>query len=119
MTDRIGASIKGPSLGSLSALTVFLVLLTVSVGFACSLIGQMSLDTPSDFRIWSWSIWTDQIWILRITRLAAAALVGAALATAGMALQALLRNPLAEPYILGISSGAGVGVLLGSALTGV
>ena len=33
-----------------------------------------------------------------------------------MALQALLRNPLAEPYILGVSSGAGVGVLLGMAL---
>ena len=50
-----------------------------------------------------------------VLRLVAAALVGAALATGGMALQGLLRNPLAEPYILGVSSGAGVGVLLGMA----
>ncbi len=50
-----------------------------------------------------------------VHRLLAAAVVGAALAAGGMALQGLLRNPLAEPYILGISSGAGVGVLLGLA----
>jgi len=56
------------------------------------------------------------LWLARLLRLVAAAIVGAALAAAGMALQALLRNPLAEPYILGISSGAGVGVLLGLAL---
>jgi len=49
-------------------------------------------------------------------RLLAAALVGAALGAGGAALQGLLRNPLAEPYILGVSSGAGVGVLLGLAL---
>jgi iron complex transport system permease protein len=54
----------------------------------------------------------------RLLRLLAAALVGAALAAAGMALQGLLRNPLAEPFVLGISSGAGVGVLLGLALAG-
>ncbi|OPX24416.1 MAG: hypothetical protein B1H04_02090 [Planctomycetales bacterium 4484_123] len=52
-----------------------------------------------------------------VHRLLAAGLVGAALAAAGMALQGLLRNPLAEPYVLGISSGAGVGVLLGLAVS--
>ena len=50
-------------------------------------------------------------------RLLAAAIVGAALAVGGAALQGLLRNPLAEPYILGVSSGAGVGVLLGMAVS--
>ncbi len=58
------------------------------------------------------------LWVARLYRLLAAAVVGAALAAAGAALQGLLRNPLAEPYILGISSGAGVGVLLGLALSG-
>jgi len=58
------------------------------------------------------------LWLARLYRLLAAAVVGAALAAAGAALQGQLRNPLAEPYILGISSGAGVGVLLGLALTG-
>jgi iron complex transport system permease protein len=38
-------------------------------------------------------------------------LVGATLAVSGVALQALLRNPLAEPFVLGLSSGAGVGVM--------
>ena len=41
-----------------------------------------------------------------------AALVGAALACSGVVLQALLRNPLADPYILGISSGAGLGAII-------
>jgi iron complex transport system permease protein len=48
---------------------------------------------------------------LRLPRAAAAALVGAALATSGAAFQALLRNPLAEPYVLGISGGAALGAV--------
>ncbi|MDY7009518.1 MAG: iron chelate uptake ABC transporter family permease subunit [Planctomycetota bacterium] len=55
------------------------------------------------------------LWLAWLHRLLAAAIVGAALAVGGAALQGLLRNPLAEPYILGVSSGAGVGVLLGMA----
>jgi iron complex transport system permease protein len=47
----------------------------------------------------------------RWTALACGAVVGAALATAGVMLQALLRNPLAEPFILGLSTGAGLGVM--------
>lgn len=58
---------------------------------------------------------TIRLWEARVYRLVAAAVVGAALAGAGAALQGMLRNPLAEPYVLGISSGAGVGVLLGLA----
>jgi iron complex transport system permease protein len=53
-----------------------------------------------------------QIFILRIQRIILAALVGSALASAGVILQALLRNPLADPYILGISSGAGLGTII-------
>lgn len=47
---------------------------------------------------------------LRLPRIILAALVGAALACSGVTLQAILRNPLADPYILGISSGAALGV---------
>lgn len=50
---------------------------------------------------------------LRLLRVLIAAVVGLALATAGVTFQALLRNPLASPYILGISSGASAGVVLG------
>ncbi len=49
---------------------------------------------------------------VRLPRVILAAVVGAALACAGVALQAILRNPLAEPYILGVSSGAGLGVIV-------
>lgn len=49
---------------------------------------------------------------LRLPRAAQAALVGAALAASGATFQALLRNPLAEPYVLGVSSGAAAGAVL-------
>ncbi len=55
---------------------------------------------------------------LRLPRAALAAVVGCALAAAGTALQALLRNPLAEPFVLGVSGGAALGgslVLLAAA----
>ncbi len=46
---------------------------------------------------------------LRVPRAVLAAIVGAALGAAGVALQALLRNPLAEPFVLGVSGGAALG----------
>jgi len=53
------------------------------------------------------------IWKIRLPRVLMAALVGAALALGGLVFQALLRNPLAEPYILGISGGSAIGAILG------
>ncbi len=53
---------------------------------------------------------------LRLPRALLAALVGGALALSGAALQALLQNPLADPYLLGVSGGAACGTLLGSLL---
>jgi iron complex transport system permease protein len=49
---------------------------------------------------------------VRIPRVLLAAMVGAALAGSGVVFQALLRNPLADPYILGVSSGAGLGAMI-------
>lgn len=49
---------------------------------------------------------------LRLPRAAVATLVGGALAASGATFQALLRNPLAEPYILGVSGGAAVGAVI-------
>jgi iron complex transport system permease protein len=49
---------------------------------------------------------------IRLPRILLAATVGASLATAGAGYQALLRNPLAEPYLLGISNGAAVGTMI-------
>jgi iron complex transport system permease protein len=50
---------------------------------------------------------------IRVPRVVMAALVGALLASVGGALQPLLRNPLADPYLLGISGGAALGAVLG------
>jgi iron complex transport system permease protein len=49
---------------------------------------------------------------IRIPRVLLAACVGASLAAAGAGLQSLLRNPLAEPYLLGVSNGAALGTML-------
>jgi iron complex transport system permease protein len=55
----------------------------------------------------------DIIWGLRFPRVLLAALVGATLGLGGMVFQALLRNPLAEPYILGVSGGSAIGAIVG------
>ena len=60
------------------------------------------------------------VWELRLPRLLTAGLVGAGLAVSGAVMQALTRNPLADPYLLGLSSGASLGavavLLLGAAV---
>ena len=62
---------------------------------------------------------TDIIWALRVPRVLLAMTAGAGLALAGVVMQASVQNPLAEPFILGIASGASVGatlaILLGTA----
>ena len=61
--------------------------------------------------------WADNVdaqifFVARLPRVLAAALVGSALASAGVVFQALLRNPLATPFTLGISAGAALGAML-------
>lgn len=57
------------------------------------------------------------LWELRLPRVALAALVGASLAVAGAVFQALFRNPMADPYVIGVSSGAALGATLAMLLT--
>ncbi|PAQ15672.1 ABC transporter permease [Bacillaceae bacterium SAOS 7] len=52
------------------------------------------------------------VWNIRLPRVLLAGLVGASLAVAGAAFQGLLRNPLADPYTLGVSSGASAGAVM-------
>jgi ABC-type Fe3+-siderophore transport system, permease component len=66
---------------------------------------------PSDPR------WTVLIGTVRLSRAITAVLAGAALGVAGLTMQTLFRNPLADPYILGVSSGASLGVALFLATT--
>ena len=57
--------------------------------------------------------WPDASWIeFRRTAVLAAAIVGGSLALSGVLLQTMLRNPLASPFILGVSSGAGLGMMV-------
>jgi iron complex transport system permease protein len=87
----------------------------VVVMFVCSLVGTQKISLAAVFagpgnapgQNTDYDIYVG----VRIPRIILAALVGAALAASGVVLQAILRNPLAEPYILGISSGAGLGVI--------
>lgn len=72
---------------------------------ACAVIAASLLSGPGGLD-------PDLITMLRLPRALSAAGVGALLALAGLALQVLLRNPLADPYVLGTSGGASVGALL-------
>ena len=57
-------------------------------------------------------VWPESVYIgYRLVPMIAAIIVGGALGVSGMGLQVLLRNPLASPWILGLSSGAGLGVM--------
>jgi len=56
------------------------------------------------------------LWQLRLPRAVLAFLVGGALGASGVALQALVRNPLADPFLLGLSGGAGLGAVVAIAL---
>lgn len=55
-------------------------------------------------------------WSLRLPRVVLAGIVGAALASSGTVLQSLLRNPLADPFVLGVSGGAALGATVALAL---
>jgi iron complex transport system permease protein len=59
------------------------------------------------------STMTAIIWRIRFPRVLMAMMAGAVLSTGGLVFQALLRNPLAEPYILGISGGSAIGAIIG------
>jgi iron complex transport system permease protein len=74
----------------------------LAVGLGKSLVGAGE-QAPSDYRM--------IISEIRLPRVLLGILVGASLSVAGAAFQALLRNPLGDPYVLGISSGAAVGAL--------
>jgi iron complex transport system permease protein len=105
----------------ISKIALCLAVLVV-VMFVCSLVGTQKIslsavfagpgDTPGQNTDY------DIFVRVRIPRIILAALVGAALAASGVVLQAILRNPLAEPYILGISSGAALGVMT-AAIAGI
>jgi cobalamin transport system permease protein len=94
------------------------VLLLGSVVLA-SLIGSVHIDLARALRPGIAGN-TDRVILFetRVPRVLLAAIVGGALAAAGVALQGLLRNPLAEPHLIGVSGGAALGAVLAVVLGG-
>lgn len=84
-----------------------LIFLLIVAFVAATLFGSEKLDfTNLDANQ------TAILYDIRLPRILLGATVGACLALAGASLQALLRNPLAEPYLLGVSNGAALGTML-------
>lgn len=95
---------------------ILLLSLAVIVAFVASLsMGNASVSITqaiSDFFHQQDSLHQTVVWNIRLPRVLLALLVGATLGMAGAAMQGFLRNPLAEPGILGVSSGAALGAVL-------
>ncbi|MDE3738116.1 iron ABC transporter permease [Pseudomonas resinovorans] len=113
-------SASGYRLLVLGLLAVLLVSCVASLAFgAVSLAPEQVLGIVSQ-RVFglvpeapSWTAGQDSIvWLIRAPRVVLGALVGAGLALAGCALQAATRNPLADPHLLGVSSGAALGAVV-------
>ena len=106
-------------------LAMALLLAAVVAGVA---IGETAIELHVVFQVLANKLWAagypldpiDEgiVWNYRLTRALVAAACGAGLATCGVILQSLLRNPLADPYLLGVSAGASTGAVL-VALLGV
>jgi len=92
------------------------LLVLAIVMFVCSLIGSESISLKAVFARPGEPSEVNpdyEIFVrVRLPRVILACLVGAALGCAGVVFQAILRNPLADPYILGISSGAALGAII-------
>ncbi len=100
---------------SVSAVMLLLLGISMFLGLSMGSSGAGFKEIAGAFgQLFSGSgVMHDIIWKIRFPRVILAALVGAALSLGGLVFQALLRNPLAEPYILGISGGAAIGAIIG------
>ncbi|MGE5139158.1 MAG: iron chelate uptake ABC transporter family permease subunit, partial [Rudaea sp.] len=106
-------NLRRPALAISFMLAVLLLVLLLAIRFGTIGIGWeqiLGIVLKRALGITSGMQWTGTeetiIWELRLPRVIGAALVGGALAGAGVIFQGLLRNPLADPYLLGTSGGA-------------
>ncbi|ETX12366.1 ABC transporter permease [Marinomonas ushuaiensis DSM 15871] len=111
----------------LFALSIFLIILMgVAIGVGSVPISQSTvwgvIGNKLSFTnsLPTWSMGRENIvWAVRLPRVILAAIVGATLAVVGAALQSVTRNPLADPHLLGISSGAALGAIIALLHTGM
>lgn len=94
------AVLTGTSIGTVSVPFLDIIKIIIS-----KIIPGVSIDSID-------SMYVNIVWNIRLPRVLLAGFVGASLSIAGAAFQGLLRNPLADPYTLGVSSGASVGAVV-------
>jgi iron complex transport system permease protein len=105
LNSRLAAWKGLAALVALAAAVLFASLLVGSSGIGVSRVARALFGSGDDAA-------RNVVTIVRLPRILAAFGVGSLLALAGVLLQALFRNPLADPYVLGVSGGAAVGALL-------
>lgn len=103
---------------------ILLILLILSIGFAVTL-GSVDISIKEVYKIIFNKLFVlsgndtinsgpvhDVVWLIRLPRIILALSVGMGLSVVGIVMQAIVKNPLADPYILGISSGASLGATM-------
>src|SRR5213078_4453315 len=106
---RRGAACCAPTRGPPQMKWTLLVVAAVLALIASVALGPAAVPLSELLR-------SDIVWNLRVPRALLAFLVGGSLGVAGAGLQALVRNPLADPFLLGLSGGAGLGAVVAIAL---
>lgn len=102
---------------------ILLIILFLSIGFAVTM-GSVDISIKEVYEVILYKLFNigdstigtgavaDVVWLIRMPRIVLAIEVGAGLSVVGIVMQAIVKNPLADPYILGVSSGASLGATL-------
>jgi len=98
---------------SLILLVVLLIAFSLGLSIGPTKSGIRSVFSALFSTAESDSVLHSIVWRIRFPRVLLATIVGATLSLGGLVFQALLRNPLAEPFILGISGGSAIGAIIG------
>ena len=107
----------------IGASVILLVILFLSIGFAVT-IGSVDISIKEVYQVILYKLLNigdsyigtgavaDVVWLIRMPRIVLAIAVGVGLSVVGIVMQAIVKNPLADPYIFGVSSGASLGATL-------
>ncbi len=103
---------------------ILLIILFLSIGVAITL-GSVNISISDVYKIIFYEMFNigdkallgsgaahDVVWLIRFPRIVLAMAVGIGLSVVGIVMQAIVKNPLADPYILGVSSGASLGATI-------
>ena len=107
-------AVRGVAIGRTTAMFAVIALITAALAVAGVALGSVSIPLGEVWRAVAESagdsVWATVVQQIRVPRTLTAMLAGAALGVAGLQMQTLFRNPLADPFVLGISAGASLGV---------